>query len=181
MASDGHRNHTDGQIDHAGQTLSGVFVQQGKVRQQRPFESDRSRVAVQGAAEPRGKLAHPPDCFFFPQALRDIRRLRIMPLPEQVARQKIDAMLLDAGWTIQNFRELDLAAKSVALREVPLKSGRCDYLLLLNRKPVGVVEAKKVGTRLSKVAEQSRHYGENLPDFLATDAVFLASGRKQVK
>jgi type I restriction enzyme R subunit len=34
-----------------------------------------------------------------------------------------------------------------------------------------VVEAKKVGTRLSKVAEQSRHYGENLPDFLATDDI----------
>jgi type I restriction enzyme R subunit len=91
-----------------------------------------------------------------------------MPPPEQVARQKIDTMLLDAGWTIQNFRELDLAAKSVALREVPLKFGRCDYLLLTNRQPVGVVEAKKMGTRLSKVAEQSRHYGENLPDFLAT-------------
>jgi type I restriction enzyme R subunit len=94
-----------------------------------------------------------------------------MPPPEQVARQKIDTMLLDAGWTIQNFRQLNLAGKGVALREVPLKSGRCDYLLLINRKPVGVVEAKKVGTRLSNVADQSRHYGENLPDFLATDGI----------
>ena len=94
-----------------------------------------------------------------------------MPPPEQLARQQIDMMLLDAGWSIQNFRELNLAGKGVALREVPLKSGRCDYLLLVNRKPVGVVEAKKLGTRLSNVAEQSRHYGENLPDFLATDGV----------
>jgi type I restriction enzyme, R subunit len=94
-----------------------------------------------------------------------------MPPPEQLARQQIDTMLLNAGWSIQNFRELNLAGKAVALREVPLKSGRCDYLLLLNRKPVGVVEAKKVGTRLSNVAEQSRHYGESLPDFLATDGI----------
>jgi hypothetical protein len=34
-----------------------------------------------------------------------------MPPPEQLARQQIDTMLLDAGWTIQNFRELDLTAK----------------------------------------------------------------------
>jgi type I restriction enzyme R subunit len=92
-----------------------------------------------------------------------------MPTPEELARQQIDAMLIGAGWIIQNFRGLNLAAgKSVALRKVPLKSGRCDYLLLVDRKPVGVVEAKKTGTRLSGAAEQSRHYGENLPDFLST-------------
>src|SRR5436190_8681419 len=37
------------------------------------------------------------------------------------------------------------AAKGIAVREVPLKSGRCDYLLLVDRKPIGVVEAKKKG------------------------------------
>jgi len=44
-----------------------------------------------------------------------------MPTPEELAREQIDAMLIGAGWTIQNFRELDLAVNSVALREVPLK------------------------------------------------------------
>ena len=53
------------------------------------------------------------------------------------------------------------------MREVPLKSGRCDYLLLVDRKPVGVVEAKKEGVTLSGVAEQSGHYAANLPEFLA--------------
>ena len=92
-----------------------------------------------------------------------------MPTPEELARQQIDAMLTSAGWNIQNFRALDLGvAKGVALREVPLKSGRCDYLLLIDRKPVGIVEAKKVGTRLSGAAQQSQHYGEDLPDFLST-------------
>ena len=111
------------------------------------------------------------DCFSFSHALKDTKHPRTMPPPEQLARQQIDTMLLDAGWIIQNFRELNLAGKGIALREVPLKFGRCDYLLLVNRKPVGVVEAKKVGTRLSNVADQSRHYGENLPDFLATDGI----------
>src|SRR6266481_5711802 len=88
--------------------------------------------------------------------------------PEEKARQEIDAMLIASGWVIQNYQALNLGAgKGIALREVPLKSGRCDYLLLVERLPVGVVEAKKEGTTLSTVAEQSGHYAENLPDFLA--------------
>ncbi len=52
-----------------------------------------------------------------------------------------------------------------ALREVPLKSGCCDYLLLVNRQPLGVAEAKKEGITLSIGADQSAHYAANLPDF----------------
>ncbi|HEY5550734.1 MAG TPA: DEAD/DEAH box helicase family protein, partial [Opitutaceae bacterium] len=89
--------------------------------------------------------------------------------PEQSARVQIDAMLAAAGWLVQDYRQLNLgAARGIALREVPLKSGRCDYLLLVDRKPLGIVEAKKVGTRLSPVADQSEFYGENLPDFFQT-------------
>lgn len=86
--------------------------------------------------------------------------------PEQVARDNIDRMLVDAGWLVQDYKALNLGAgQGIAVREVTLKSGRCDYLLLVDRRPVGVIEAKKVGTTLSTVAEQSGHYGENLPDF----------------
>jgi type I restriction enzyme R subunit len=88
--------------------------------------------------------------------------------PEQQSRQQIDAQLLAAGWFVQDYTKIDFTAgRGIALREVPLKSGTCDYLLLVDRKPVGVVEAKKKGTLLSGVAEQSGHYAENLPDFLA--------------
>lgn len=89
-------------------------------------------------------------------------------LPEQQARQTIDAMLAAAGWAVQDYKAFDPSASvGIALREVPLKSGRCDYLLLVSRKPVGVVEAKKEGVTLSTVADQSAHYAENLPGFLA--------------
>ena len=87
--------------------------------------------------------------------------------PEQEARQVIDKLLAECGWIVQDYKALNLSAgKGIALREVPLKSGRCDYLLLVDRKPVGVVEAKKAGSTLSTVADQSGLYGENLPDFL---------------
>jgi len=91
----------------------------------------------------------------------------VTPNPEQEARRQIDAQLEAAGWAVQDLARVDFSAsRGVALREVPLASGRCDYLLLVERTPVGIVEAKKVGTTLSTVAEQSGHYGENLPDFL---------------
>jgi type I restriction enzyme R subunit len=87
--------------------------------------------------------------------------------PEELAREKIDAMLTASGWAVQNYKDFNpSAARGIALREVPLKSGRCDYLLLLDRKAVGVVEAKKCGTTLSTVADQSGYYGEHLPDFI---------------
>jgi hypothetical protein len=49
-----------------------------------------------------------------------------------------------------------VAALDIALREVPLKSWQCDFLLLVDRKPVGLIEAKKEGTLLSGAAEQWR-------------------------
>jgi len=87
--------------------------------------------------------------------------------PEQQAREQIDAQLTASGWAVQDYKAFNpSAARGIALREVPLKSGRCDYLLLVDRNALGVVEAKKEGMTLSTVAEQSAHYGENLPDFI---------------
>ena len=41
------------------------------------------------------------------------------------------------------------------MREYPTTEGPCDYLLLVGRKAVGVVEAKKQGTTLSGVSDQT--------------------------
>lgn len=91
--------------------------------------------------------------------------------PEQRARHTIDAQLVQCGWVVQYYKQFDPAAGlGIALREVPLKSGTCDYLLLVDRKAVGVIEAKKEGTLLSGVAEQSGCYAENLPAFIQSIA-----------
>ena len=92
--------------------------------------------------------------------------------PEQRARQNIDTMLTNAGWIVQDYRALNPSAgRGIAVREVPLEEGRCDYLLLVDRKPVGIIEAKKEGTTLSTVADQSSRYGKSLPDFLQTNDI----------
>ncbi|MCU0858425.1 MAG: hypothetical protein MUC65_08505 [Pontiellaceae bacterium] len=66
--------------------------------------------------------------------------------PEQKARRQIDAQLVACGWLVQDYKQFNPSAgRGIALREAPLKSGTCDYLLLVDRKAVGVIEAKKEG------------------------------------
>ena len=87
-----------------------------------------------------------------------------MTKPEEKARENIDILLGDAGWQVQDVKEINLGASfGVAVREFPLDTGAADYLLFVNRFAVGVVEAKPEGTTLSGVAEQSKKYIHGVP------------------
>ena len=89
--------------------------------------------------------------------------------PEQEARVNIDRLLEQAGWSVQNADSINLYAGSgVAVREFPLKSGHgtADYLLYVNQKASGVVEAKPEGSTLTGVEVQSEKYSTGLPDNL---------------
>ena len=91
-----------------------------------------------------------------------------MPTPEQKARAKIDVQLAAAGWVVQDREDMNLgAALGVAVREYPLHGGLCDYLLFVDRRACGVIEAKPEGTTLSGVAEQASGYQAQLPGHLA--------------
>ena len=86
--------------------------------------------------------------------------------PEDRARVEIDRQLAQAGWAVQDSTAVDLhAARGVAVREFPLVTGhgKADYLLYVDRKAVGAVEAKKAGTTLSAVEIQAAKYSEGLP------------------
>jgi type I restriction enzyme R subunit len=86
--------------------------------------------------------------------------------PEEKARQTIDDLLDKAGWKVQDFKQLNLSASlGVAVREYPLDSGETDYLLFVERKPVGVIEAKPEGTTLSGVSDQSDKYLAGKPKY----------------
>lgn len=83
--------------------------------------------------------------------------------PEAEARKKIDEMLKETGWVIQDYSQINLgAAKGVAVREFPIGKEGVDYALFIDRTPVGVVEAKPVGWTLSGVTEQSEGYLKGL-------------------
>lgn len=90
--------------------------------------------------------------------------------PEEKARVRIDALLLAAGWEIcdvasANIHAGDGVVKGVAIREFPLNAGfgAADYLLYVNGKACGVIEAKKEGATLSGVELQSGRYAQGLP------------------
>ncbi len=89
-----------------------------------------------------------------------------MPGPEQLARQDIDRQLAAAGWVVQDPNAADLhAGRGIAVREFPLTAGhgKADYLLYVDRKAVGAVEAKKAGTTLTAVEIQAAKYSQGLP------------------
>ena len=85
--------------------------------------------------------------------------------PEDKARKEIDKMLTDSGWIIQDYGELNLGlGLGIAVREFPLGIDAADYALFIDRQPVGVVEAKKVGWTLRGVTEQSEKYLDGLAE-----------------
>ncbi len=89
--------------------------------------------------------------------------------PEQRARLRIDAALAESGWVVQSRDEINLQkAQGVAVRELPLRSGhgRVDYLLFVDERPVGVLEAKPEGHALSGAEPQTRLYAAGIPTFM---------------
>lgn len=91
------------------------------------------------------------------------------PKPEQESRTEIDRLLAAAGWAVQDVKAADIhAAAGVALREFPLKDGCgfADYMLYIDGKAAGLIEAKKKGATLTGVETQSGRYAQGLPDNL---------------
>lgn len=81
--------------------------------------------------------------------------------PEQQARQVIDRLLSEAGWLVQDYKSFNPGeGLGIAVREYPTDTGPADYALFIERKPVGVIEAKPAGTILTPVEEQAERYAK---------------------
>jgi type I restriction enzyme R subunit len=89
--------------------------------------------------------------------------------PEDKARETIDDLLRRADWHVVDPGDVNLSAfRGTAIRNFTLKPGHgfADYLLYLDGKAAGVIEAKKEGTTLIGVERQSEKYTVGLPDGL---------------
>ncbi|MFJ1552801.1 type I restriction endonuclease subunit R [Streptomyces mirabilis] len=87
------------------------------------------------------------------------------PLTEAQVRGQLDRMLRDAGWAVQDHTQgmnLYVKERGVAVREVTTAQGRADYLLYVDRKLVGVIEAKREGADLSAAEAQADRYAQSL-------------------
>ena len=99
------------------------------------------------------------------------------PLTEIQVRERLDEMLADAGWSVQDHdNRLNLyAGTGVAVREVTTGAGRADYALYVEGRLVGVIEAKREGADLSAAEVQADRYAENL-----TSGLIRAAWRDQL-
>lgn len=106
----------------------------------------------------------------------------LLATPEQLAREKIDEMLEKAGWTIQHYRDLNLAATSaIAVCEFPTDTGPADYILFVNRTPIGVIEAKaeEEAHRLVVHEEQAARYSQSKLRYIGNKLIpfsYLSTG-----
>ena len=94
--------------------------------------------------------------------------------PEEQARVLIDEQLTQAGWHVCDRQDIDLVNQyGNAVREVIMDTGhgRADYLLYVDKRVVGVIEAKPIGTALSGVEWQSAMYAAGLPEAYRETAV----------
>src|SRR4051812_12980258 len=81
--------------------------------------------------------------------------------PEQLARDAIDKVLVASGWTVQSKNNFNLTAGlGVAVREYSTSVGPTNYILFVNKQPVGMIEAERdeEGVRLMVHEEQRIEY-----------------------
>jgi len=81
--------------------------------------------------------------------------------PEQIARDHIDKQLSACGWLIQEVKKVNLnAGLGVAVKEYQTDVGFADYVLFVDGKACGVIEAKREeeGHKLTTHEDQTEGY-----------------------
>lgn len=96
--------------------------------------------------------------------------------PEQLARDNIDRQLNACGWVIQSKSQINLnASLGVAVREYQTDVGPADYVLFVDKKPVGIIEAKREeeGHRLTYHESQTEEYALSKLKYLNNDPLIF--------
>lgn len=92
--------------------------------------------------------------------------------PKQKARNDIDRKLNASGWIVQEKSKIDWSAsRGISVKEYLTDVGPADYVLFVDKKPAGIIEAKKgeEGHRLTVVEEQSSGYATSKLKYLNND------------
>lgn len=102
--------------------------------------------------------------------------------PEQIARDNIDRQLIACGWIIQSKSKINLnAGIGVAVREYSTEVGPADYVLFVDGKPVGIIEAKREeeGHKMTVHEDQAEDYATAKLKYLNNEKlpfVYLSTG-----
>ena len=106
--------------------------------------------------------------------------------PEEIARVWIDRKLQEAGWLVIDRDEYEPNMTAVAIRETLMRGGlEADYVLLVNGKAAGVIEAKREEIALDNphLIAQAENYTKQLRPWypaweLPLRLIFLSNGRE---
>ncbi|MDP3103488.1 MAG: DEAD/DEAH box helicase family protein [Candidatus Methanoperedens sp.] len=96
----------------------------------------------------------------------------INQFPEQAARDNIDKQLHAAGWAVQDKDKIDWNEMiGIAIRGYQTDVGPTDYVLFVERRPVGLIEAKKKeeGLKLISHEPQAENYATSKLKYLDND------------
>ncbi|MDF1547323.1 MAG: type I restriction-modification enzyme R subunit C-terminal domain-containing protein [Bacteroidales bacterium] len=96
----------------------------------------------------------------------------INQFPEQAARDNIDKQLSAAGWAVQDKDKIDWDKSiGIAIRGYLTEVGPTDYVLFVERKPVGIIEAKKEDEGLKLISHelQAEYYAKSKLKYLDND------------
>ena len=102
--------------------------------------------------------------------------------PEQIARDFIDKQLVACGWVVQSKSKINLSANlGVAVREYSTDVGPADYVLFVDGKPVGLIEAKREeeGHKMTVHEDQAEDYAGAKLKYLNNEKlpfVYLSTG-----
>ncbi len=102
--------------------------------------------------------------------------------PEQIARDHIDRQLMACGWLVQSKSKINLnAGIGVAVREYSTDVGPADYVLFVDGKPVGIIEAKREeeGHKMTVHEDQAEEYATAKLKYLNNEKlpfVYLSTG-----
>jgi len=103
--------------------------------------------------------------------------------PEQISRDEIDRKLKICGWQVQNLQQINLfAAPGVVVREYLTDVGPADYVLFIDGKPCGIIEAKREeeGHRINIHEEQGENYAKAQLKYLKNQPlpfVYISTGK----
>jgi type I restriction enzyme R subunit len=84
--------------------------------------------------------------------------------PKQKVRYWLNKLLQLAGWSVQNKNTVNFnMGQGIAVREYQTDVGPADYVLFVDRQPVGIIEAKREEEehRLMTVEDQSSEYASS--------------------
>ena len=105
--------------------------------------------------------------------------------PEEKSREIINRLLTEAGWSVVDREHYAPTASAIAIEEGLLEGRQeADYLLFLDGKAIGVLEAKKKTTSLSDiVVAQAEGYAHGILDwyqvwFNPLPLIYLSNGKE---